>query len=101
MNLEDLKDKAISLIVWNTEKENDVQVFLCKLQEENSKLFLINEEKGWRVSLDDDQLSRLKPVSDDLRETLLNADYALSMTMQNIPQLSSQNYRETGMKWGS
>ena len=65
MNLADLKDKAISMIIWNTGKEDDVRVYLGKLQIENSGHYFVNEEKGWRVSLDKEQLSRLKPVSSE------------------------------------
>ena len=101
MNFADLKEKAIALIVWNSEKENDVKVFLCKLQLQNNKPVLINEESGWSVSLDMEQLNKLEPVSDELRETLLNADYALSMTMGNLPESKFQQYRATGIKWDS
>ena len=99
MNLADLKDKAISLIVWNTEIEDDVHVYLGKLHFENDETYFVNEEIGWRVSLDNEQLNRLQPVSDDFKETLLNADYALSLSMGNLPQTNSQDYQATGMKW--
>jgi hypothetical protein len=99
MNLADVKDKTVALIVWNTKKEDDVHVYLGKLQEEKDEYFFVNEEKSWRVSLDNEQLNRLQPVSDDLKETLLNADYALSMSMGDLPQSNSENYKATGMKW--
>jgi hypothetical protein len=99
MNLVELKDKTVALIVWNTEKEDDVHVYLGKLKEEKDECYFVNEEKGWRVSLDNEQLNRLQPVSDDLKETLLNAEYALSMSMGDLPQSNSENYKATGMKW--
>src|SRR3954467_1180799 len=99
MNFEDLKDKNISLIVWNTEKENDVHVYLGKLHFENAFYYFINKEKGWRISLDEEQLSRLKPVSEDLKETLLNADYALSVSIGSLPETDSNAFEITGMKW--
>jgi hypothetical protein len=99
MNLADLKDKAITMIVWNTEKEDDVHVYLGKLQIENGGHYFVNEEKGWRVSLHEEQLSRLKPVSSELKESLLNADYAFSMSMGELPPSNSTEYEATGMKW--
>jgi hypothetical protein len=90
MNVADLKDKTIALIVWNTEKEDDVHVYLGKLQVENGEYCFVNMEKGWRVSLDNEQMNQLQPVSDDLKETLLNADYALSLSMGELPQSNSQ-----------
>lgn len=99
MNLADIIGKAISMIVWNTEKEDDVHVYLGKLQVENGKHYFVNKENGWRVALDEEQLSRLQPVSNDLKETLLNADYAFSMSIGDLPQSNLEDYRATGMKW--
>ena len=99
MNLEELKDKSISLVVWNTEKEDDVHVYLGKLYLENEESYFVNEAKGWKVSLDEEQLSRLHPVSDDLKETLLNAGYVLSMSMGSLPETDTEDFNETGMKW--
>lgn len=99
MNFADIKDKKVSLIVWNTEKEDDLHVYLGRLQMENGESHFVNVEKGWRVTLDEEQLSRLQPVSDDLKETLLNADYALSMSMGDLVESNQQDYRTTGMSW--
>lgn len=99
MNSANLKDVAITLIVWNTAKENDVRVYLGKIQIEYGKHYFVNEEKNWRVSLDEEQLSRLKPVSNELKQTLLNADYALSMNMGELPESDSSEYKATGIKW--
>ena len=99
MNLTDILDKVISIIVWNTEKEDDVQVFRGKLQIHNRGVFFVNEEQGWRVSLHEEQLSRLKSVPGELKETLLNSDYALSLSMGEFPQFKFREYQRTGMKW--
>jgi hypothetical protein len=101
MNLADLKDIAICMIVWNTEKEDDVHVYLGKLQLQKGEHYFINEEKGWKVSLQEEQLSRLKPVPGELKVLLLNADYALSMNMCELPQFNSGEYQKTGMKWNN
>jgi len=102
MNLEATEGKSIAMIVWNTEKEDDVHVYLGKLQNTNGEYVFINAEKGWRVSLDEEQLSRLQPVTDDLKEMLLNADYALSMSMGNLPETDGNaDYETTGMNWNN
>jgi hypothetical protein len=91
MNSEAIEGKIIAIIVWNTEKEDDVHVYLGKLQ---------NMNEGWRISLDEEQLSRLQPVTDDLKEILLNADYAFSMSMENLPETDDNtDYEKTGMNW--
>lgn len=98
MDFEELIDKNISLIIWNTEKEDDVHVYLRKLHFDNSEYYFENREKGWRVSLDKEQVKQLKPVSDDLIEMLLNADYALSLSMGNLPE-DNTDFEATGIKW--
>lgn len=102
MNLEAIEAKSIAMIVWNTEKENDVHVYLGKLQNVNGEYFFINKEKGWKVSLDEEQLSRIQAVSNDLKEMLLNADYALSMSMGSLPEADDKStYEKTGLKWNN
>ena len=100
MNLQAIERKSIAMIVWNTEKENDVHIYLGKLQNANGKYSFISEEKGWNVSLDEEQLSRLQPVSEDMKEMLSNADYAFSMTMVNLPDTEDKSdLNATGINW--
>jgi hypothetical protein len=94
MNPAELTDKLISIIVWNTEQDNDVHVYLGKLKVEQGEYYFLNEEKGWRIHLDAEQRSRLRPVSIDLQEMLLHADYALSMTIGQLPESGSQDYKD-------
>jgi hypothetical protein len=99
MNIKELIGKSISMIVWNTEKDDDVHVYLGRLHFENNDYWFINQDKGWRVALDEEQLTRLKPVPDDLREILLNADYSLSMTIGDLPDTEKGQHQSTGMNW--
>lgn len=102
MNLNEIIEKAIAMVVWNSEIENDVHVYLGTIRSFDGEYVFINEERGWKVSLNDEQLSRLKPVSDDLKEILLNADYSFSMTMGNIPDTDVlTNFNDTGLDWNS
>ena len=100
MNLEEIKDKSIALIVWNAEKVDDVRVYLGRLKILDGKYAFINEEEGWKVSLYDEHLSRLRPVSEDLKEILLNADYGLSMSMGVLLETDDRDgWVKTGLKW--
>jgi hypothetical protein len=99
VNLVDLIGKAIALVVWNTEKEDDVHVYLGKLQMERDEYYFLNEEKGWQLSLSEEQLSDIHTVPGELKTTLLNADYALSMAMSDLPESDSEDFKPTGMKW--
>jgi len=99
MNLDELNGKSLSLIVWNTKKEDDAHVYLGKLYLENGEGYFINQEKGWKVSLDEEQLNRIDPVPGDLKEMLLDADYALSMSMGDLPDTNTEEFKATGIKW--
>ena len=100
MNLEAIEAKSIAMIVWHAEKEDDVHVYLGKLQNVDGEYSFINEEKGWKVSLDEEQLSRLQLVSNDLKEMLLNADCALFMSMRSLPEVDDKStYEKTGLNW--
>jgi hypothetical protein len=100
MNLSEIEDQSIALIIWNRDKENDVHVYSGKLKYLNGTYAFVNEENGWKVSLNDEQLSRLKPVTPDLKEMLLNADYALSLNMGELPEAGNKGGEEnTGINW--
>ena len=99
MNLEKIVGKSLCLIVWNIQNEDDVHVYLGRFHMLDGGGYFVNEEKGWQVSLDEGQLDKLMPVSDDLKETLLNADYALSMSIDDLPEIDTGEFRVTGMNW--
>ncbi len=87
MNLADLEYKRITMIVWNTEQNDDVQVFAGTLRTIDGGYAFVNDEKGWTIALDAEQLSRLRPIEDEMKSILLNADYAFSMLMNDLPQI--------------
>lgn len=98
MKLEQVKGKKIVMIVWNRDKQDDVRVYLGRILIVNSEYTFINEENGWHVSLDNEQLSRLEPVSEGLKEMLLNADYYFPMTISFLPKTGADDYEATGIK---
>jgi hypothetical protein len=99
MKFEELSGKSIAIIVQNVDRENDVHVYLGSLQLYNGEHCFRNDEKDWRVSLDSEQLDRLKPVVEELKETLLNADYYFHMTIQSLPDTSTENLIKTNIIW--
>ena len=46
MNLAEIEDKSVAMIVWSTKKEDDVYVYLGKLQNINGEHDFVNEENG-------------------------------------------------------
>jgi len=100
MDLVEIEGKRVAMIIWNSEKEDDVHVYLGELQNRNGEYAFFNMEKGWQISLDEGQLSRIQLVTDDLKEMLLNADFALSMSISNLPETDgTAGYKKTGISW--
>lgn len=99
MIMEELKDKCICLIIWNAEKDDDVRLYLGNYVNEGKEHYFVNKEKGWRLSLNDEQLERMQLVPEELKETLLNADYSISMTMGSLPDDETDEFISTGMNW--
>lgn len=99
MYFEEIKSKSIVVIVHNAEKEDDVHVYLGWLLLTIGEWSFVNEEQGWKISLDSEQLRRLKPVPDTLKSTLLGADYALTMVIGSLTDSEREGHKKTAMKW--
>lgn len=95
----DYRDKKIALIIWNIEKEDDAHVYLGAIEDVKGELFFQNKLKGWNIQLDDEKLRRLKPVTEDIKGALLDADLFFSVSMSGIPAESTNEYTFTGIKW--
>jgi hypothetical protein len=92
-------DSSIALLIWNTEVENDAHVCLGRIKEIEGEFAFVNEQKGWRVSLDNEKIERLRPVTAELKEVFLEADNFFSFSMAGLPDDPDQNFEFTGMKW--
>lgn len=92
-------DSSIALLIWNTEVENDAHVYLGRIKEIDGEFAYVNEQKGWRISLDDEKIERLRPVTAELKEMFLEADYFFSFSMAGLPDDPEQKFEFTGMKW--
>jgi len=62
-------------------------------------VFESNSEK-LRISLKGEQLGRIKEVTPDMKKTLQNADYGISLTMEDLPEvISVEDLLKTGISW--
>jgi hypothetical protein len=95
----DYSHKSIALLVWNTEVDDDAHVYLGRIRKQGDEIVFLNDEKGWRVSLDAEKLEGLKPVTAELKEMFLNADYFFSVSMRGLPDDPGQGLRPTGLRW--
>jgi hypothetical protein len=99
MEMKDTEGRDIALVVENMEKEDDVCVYLGRMINENDEYFFINDAQSWRVSLNADHLQRVRPVPDQLKPILLNADYFFTMTIATLPDLTHEGCRNTNLRW--
>jgi hypothetical protein len=99
MNVEQAVGKCVTLVVTNVENDDDVHVFAGLLQIRDGHYCFVNEEKGWRVQLDKEQLGRMRPVEGDLRPMLLGAEYYLPLTIGSLPENGQDEVFKTGLKW--
>jgi len=94
-----LKDRAVALLLWNADKENDAHVYLGEIIMRDGGFHFVNIEKKWDVLLNAQQLERLKEVPEHLKEIFLNADFSFSLSMSGIPEDLKETFISTGMKW--
>lgn len=100
-NYNHLLDKKIALIVWNAADENDVRVFLGEIIHANEEFRFVNQTEHWNLHLNTDQLDSTNEVSDELKSILLDADYAISLSIEQLPTDSTDGFINTGMSWNS
>ncbi len=91
--------KRISLLIWNTEKENDVRVFAGEIIRPSAEYYFVNHGEGWKVTLTSEMLGRLKEVPENLKTVMLNADFAFSVSMGSLPEEGNEGFDKTGIKW--
>lgn len=98
-NYNTIKNKKIALLILNAQKENDAHVYLGEIKRKEGGYYFVNKEKGWLIPLEDEWLSRLKIVKEDLKPTLLGADYVFSLLMGDLPDDGEGNTVKTGINW--
>jgi|SRR5664279_5297989 len=92
-------NKSTALLIWNSEVENDAHVYLGQIKREGADFVFKNELKRWELSLDPEKLERLKPVTAELKEIFLGADYFISLSMTGLPEDPGQDFVPTGFGW--
>jgi hypothetical protein len=98
IDYKDIEGHLFALIVWNLDKEDDVHVYVGQLIKRGTDYLFNNDKKGWTVTVHPDKIDKIKKVTDDLKETLLHADYCLNLTIGDMVD-NNGKYIPTGMKW--
>jgi hypothetical protein len=86
MNPKNTEGKKIGLLVWSKDNNgaDDVRVFTGIAKWHDDKLYLKRIEG--LMLLPDEWIEKIKPVGKDLQDTLLNSEYYISLTIENLPE---------------
>ena len=96
--------KRIAMIAWakKGDGEDDVAVFSGIADWDGRKLILRRQPDSASFMIPDEWLSRLKPVDDELRMMLFDAEYCFSVSVGVLDtEEDSVVFRKTGLKWPS
>ncbi len=101
INPKTVHGKKLALIGWAKDEkgEDDVSVFSGIAKWNGTQLTLDRGDDNLEFNVPDDWLGRLKIVEDELKETLMNADYAISFSVGNLPEGKASEYILTTLKW--
>jgi hypothetical protein len=89
--------KRLAMIAWgkNEDGSDDVAVFTGVAEWDGTALRMRREPESSSFKIPSEWLSRLQPVRDDMRPTLLDAEYSFSVTVGNL-DLMAKTLRSSG-----
>ena len=102
INFEELTGKKLAIIAWGEDEkdEDEAAVFTGLARWADGHLYLDREGNPPYFQIPDDVLDRIKPVSDEVKDILLNAEYCISMLIGPLPdEADPGEYIQTGLKW--
>ncbi len=82
-----LDGKILAIILWGEcDGEEEASCHTGTLRKSGARYEFYRGEGSPAFNLEPQWLERIKPVPDDLKETLLSADVSLSLTVELIPE---------------
>lgn len=96
-NIEDNIGKTLALVIWNLDKDNDVRVFKGIIVKQQDEFIFYNQDKSWKITINDTKLEEIRITPEKLKTTLLEAEFYLNMTISDVED--SENYINTNLKW--
>ena len=94
--------KRLAMIAWGEKEDGseDVVVFAGIANWDGENLTMLCEPPHSSFQVPNEWWDRLQPVSDDLKEVLLEADFCFSVTVGNLLEGEKVSaYIKTGLKW--
>src|ERR1700757_3507555 len=96
----DIIGKRLALILWGEDRngEDEVWVHTGTVRASGSGFVLDRGEDKPQVKLLPEWLPRIKPVCDELRTTLLEAEICLSLTVAPVPEgMDPSEFEDIGL----
>ncbi len=93
------QDRSLALVLWgkNSAGDDDVVVYSGVLIVREGRPFLSRDAGD--IELETDWLDRIRPVPQELRETLLGCEFQIALTIGDTGDTDTSNWRRLGIKW--
>jgi hypothetical protein len=94
--------KRLAMIAWGKSGDgsDDVAVFSGVAEWDGVVLRMRREPESSSFTIPSEWLPRLQPVRDDVRATLLDAEYSFSVTVGNLDNGGDASvFQSTGLRW--
>ena len=102
MNFAELTGKKLAIVIMgedeNGKKEGAVFTGLARWA--NGHMYLDRGRNQKSFQIPDETIERIKPVTPEIADIVLNADYYMKMSIAPLPsEANPKEYIQTGLKW--
>ena len=97
-------NKTLALVLWGKSPDgadDDVAVYPGVLSKRGNRYYLKRAGGDSHPELLSEWLPRILVVPDDLRETLCNCEFQLSLTVGDIGDEEAAGLKQFGLRWPS
>jgi len=101
VDIDSVVNRTLALVLWATDEngEDDVVVFPGTLSVKDGAYYLIRES-GTSPEIREEWFSRISEVSDDIRDSVCNCDFVLSLSVGDAND-NHANFDSFGLEWPS
>jgi hypothetical protein len=94
-------NRTLALVLWGKTADgaDDVVVYPGELGQNGERYYLRRSGSGPHPELRSEWLERIGEVPPDLRETLCNCDFQLSLTVGDISDEEAERLEQFGLRW--
>jgi hypothetical protein len=94
-------NKTFALLLWskNADGADDVAVYPGVLSHDGRRYYLKRREATSHPELLSEWLPRITAVPPDVRETLCDCEYQLSLTVGDVTDDEAKGFTQFGLRW--